>query len=96
MHRELGEEGTSRRRFLKAGVAGLAASAWAEDRVQLPFDIGERPLVKYPQKRPLIRHTARPPQLETPFSVYQESLLTPNDAFLSAITWPVRRLLSRC
>jgi DMSO/TMAO reductase YedYZ molybdopterin-dependent catalytic subunit len=81
MHRELGEQEASRRRFLKAGLAGLASSVWAEERVQLPFDNGERPLVKYPQKRPLIRHTARPPQLETPFSVYQESLLTPNDAF---------------
>src|SRR6187401_839766 len=35
----------------------------------------------YPQKRPLIRLTARPPQLETPFSVFNESVLTPNDAF---------------
>jgi sulfite dehydrogenase len=81
MHRELGEQGANRRRFLKAGLAGLASSVWAEELVRLPFDNGERPLVKYPQKRPLIRHTARPPQLETPFSVYQESLLTPNDAF---------------
>lgn len=32
-------------------------------------------------KRPLIRLTARPPQLETPFSIFNESVLTPNDAF---------------
>jgi len=49
--------------------------------VTLPFANGERPLVKYPQKRPLIGLTSRPPQLETPFSVYAEGPITPNDAF---------------
>ncbi len=29
----------------------------------------------------MIRHTSRPPQLETPFEVFNEGLLTPNDAF---------------
>jgi DMSO/TMAO reductase YedYZ molybdopterin-dependent catalytic subunit len=77
----------TRRRFLRqAGVAGaggwlaLAARA-AEDTVRFPFENGERPLVQYPQKRPLIRITTRPPQLETPFSVFNEGILTPNDAF---------------
>jgi sulfite dehydrogenase (cytochrome) subunit A len=28
--------------------------------------------VRYPGKRPLIRLTARPPQLETPFAVFNE------------------------
>jgi sulfite dehydrogenase len=76
----------SRRRFLCA--ATLAAVGWpiwktaaAEETVTLPFENGERPLVRYPQKRPLIRLTSRPPQLETPFSVFNESVLTPNDAF---------------
>src|SRR5205823_975548 len=32
-------------------------------------------------KRPLILLTTRPPQLETPFSVFNEGVLTPNDAF---------------
>ncbi|MBI3877395.1 MAG: molybdopterin-dependent oxidoreductase [Verrucomicrobia bacterium] len=74
----------SRRRFLRAaGGAGLgvALGARAEDTVTLPFANGERPLVKYPQKRPLLRLTTRPPQLETPFSVFNEGVLTPNDAF---------------
>ncbi len=75
-----------RRSFLLQGVAlGLGASAiarlLAEDTLTLPFLNGERSLVKYPQKRPLIRLTTRPPQLETPFGVFNESLLTPNDAF---------------
>src|SRR5882724_2788123 len=78
-----------RRRFIKStALAGLAAGfgggAWksrAEDFVVLPFENGKRPLVKYPQKRPLIRLTTRPPQLETPFSVFDEGVITPNDAF---------------
>ena len=47
----------------------------------LPFDNGERPLVKYPQKRPMIGLTSRPPQLETPFSVFNDGPITPNNAF---------------
>lgn len=64
-------------------TAGMAAG-WklsAAETITLPFENGERPLVKYPQKRPLLRLTTRPPQLETPFSVFNESVLTPNDAF---------------
>ena len=75
----------SRRSFLRNGtllVAGFpTVRALAEETVTLPFENGERPLVKYPQKRPLIRLTSRPPQLETPFSVFTEGVLTPNDAF---------------
>ncbi len=62
---------------LTFGMSGMAKAA----TVTLPFENGERPLVAYPQKRPLIRLTARPPQLETPFGVYDEGVLTPNDAF---------------
>ncbi|HEX9523545.1 MAG TPA: molybdopterin-dependent oxidoreductase [Reyranella sp.] len=51
------------------------------DTVTLPFDNGERPLVKYPQKRLMIGMTSRPPQLETPFSVFNDGPITPNDAF---------------
>lgn len=51
------------------------------ETVKLPFENGERPLVKYPQKRPMIGLTSRPPQLETPFSVFNEGVITPNDAF---------------
>lgn len=59
----------------------LARLAGAENRVVMPFENGERELIAYPQKRPLIRLTARPPQLETPFAVFNEGVLTPNDAF---------------
>src|SRR3954468_16481543 len=79
-----GEVKVSRRRFLQ-GAAALAASAAAvraaDDVAELLFDNGARPLIKYPQKRPLLRLTSRPPQLETPFSVFNEGVITPNDAF---------------
>ncbi len=79
-----------RRRFLRQactlGAAGTTAgqalnALAAPATVTLPFANGERELIAYPQKRPLIRQTARPPQLETPFEVYNEGLITPNDAF---------------
>src|SRR6266581_4654363 len=76
-----------RREMMKrAGMAALAAGfgsakAFALETITLPFENGERPLVKYPQKRPMIGLTSRPPQLETPFSVFDEGVITPNDAF---------------
>jgi sulfite dehydrogenase (cytochrome) subunit A len=75
-----------RRQFL-AWTAGAAAAALAipgraaDQTVTMPFANGERPLVQYPQKRSLIRLTTRPPGLETPFEVFDEGALTPNDAF---------------
>jgi DMSO/TMAO reductase YedYZ molybdopterin-dependent catalytic subunit len=62
-------------------AAGKRSLAAASETVTLPFANGERPLVAYPGKRPLIRLTTRPPQLETPFSVFDEGIFTPNDAF---------------
>src|SRR5205085_3994565 len=63
-----------------AGMAFPSLRAFAATAA-LPFDNGERPLVKYPQKRPMIGLTSRPPQLETPFSVFNANVITPNDAF---------------
>ena len=76
----------NRRQFLhQAGIAAAASLALprlsAQQKATLPFENGTRDLVTYPGKRALIRHTARPPQLETPFSVFNEGVLTPNDAF---------------
>ncbi|MGJ5095056.1 molybdopterin-dependent oxidoreductase [Bradyrhizobium oligotrophicum] len=76
-----------RRDLLKgAGMAALLGSfgatrALAGETVTLPFANGERPLVKYPQKRPMIGLTSRPPQLETPFGVFNDGVITPNNAF---------------
>lgn len=72
----------ARRTFLAgAGASLLSARALGQAVFVHPFANGERPLVQLPQKRPLIGLTARPPQLETPFDVFDEGILTPNDAF---------------
>ena len=66
--------------LLGAGVFSSRA-AFAESSISLPFENGDRPIAAYPQKRPLIRLTTRPPQLETPFAIFNEGAITPNDAF---------------
>jgi sulfite dehydrogenase (cytochrome) subunit A len=79
----------ARRDFLRvAGGLGIGAligardaRVLAADSYSLPVANGERALAQYPQKRPLILQTSRPPQLETPFDVFDESVITPNDAF---------------
>lgn len=79
----------SRRRVLRdAFTLALAASPVAnlaraaeENTEEVTFAAGPRPLVQYPQKRPLTLVTTRPPHLETPFSVFNEGVITPNDAF---------------
>ena len=91
MSREsIGNRGeVTRRKFLRTtglvGLGGLAAGratlALGAETMTMPFTNGQRSLVKFPQKRPLILLTTRPPQLETPFSVFQDGILTPNDAF---------------
>lgn len=67
-----------------AGVA-LAGTRWLQAAEQagvvLPFENGARALKAFPGKRPLIVLTTRPPQLETPFAVFNDAILTPNDAF---------------
>src|SRR5262245_16377020 len=62
-------------------VGGSAGLSFAAETIEQPFANGRRSLAAFPQKRPLILLTSRPPQLETPFSVFNEGLLTPNDAF---------------
>jgi DMSO/TMAO reductase YedYZ molybdopterin-dependent catalytic subunit len=79
------------RRRLLAGGAGVLASAGLgmfsrsvlaqSATFEQPFANGRRNLVAYPEKRPLIVLTSRPPQLETPFEVFNEGIVTPNDAF---------------
>ena len=65
-----------------AGLGGFGRRAAAQaGTASLPFANGARNLVAFPEKRPLIVLTSRPPQLETPFEVFDDGLLTPNDAF---------------
>ncbi|WP_433887229.1 molybdopterin-dependent oxidoreductase [Pseudomonas vranovensis] len=67
--------------LVTAGLALTPLGSRASEKETLDFANGTRELVAYPQKRPLMRITARPPHLETPFSVFNESILTPNDGF---------------
>ena len=79
----------TRRDFLRSasalGAGALLATpalrAFAEQSYMLPIGNGERPMAQYPQKRSMVVLTSRPPQLETPFEVYNEGVVTPNDAF---------------
>ncbi len=79
----------TRREFLRTSLiaggltllGGRLPAASAEQAVALPFEHGHRPLVAFPQKRPLMVMTTRPPQLETPFHIFNEGVFTPNDAF---------------
>ncbi len=79
-----------RRRLVTAGAgllagAGLAATSRtaraAASTFTQRFANGQRLLEAYPEKRPLIVLSTRPPQLETPFEVFNDGLITPNDAF---------------
>ena len=67
----------------RPALAALSSSG----QVMLPFENGERELVAFPQKRPLIVLTSRPPQLETPFEIFNEGVITPNDAFFVRYHW---------
>jgi sulfite dehydrogenase len=81
-------QGQMSRRYFMQGVAAaalttspLAALASADTGEGVSFAAGPRPLVQYPGKRELILVHSRPPHLETPFSAFNESVITPNDAF---------------
>jgi DMSO/TMAO reductase YedYZ molybdopterin-dependent catalytic subunit len=86
----------SRRRVLKtAGAATLALaspSALADAIVKLPLPGGpdERPITTaFPEKGALILQRTRPPLLETPFEVFDQSVFTPNDRFYVRWHWAV-------
>lgn len=81
------------------GLAGLALSsrrAWAEDTTMLPLPggPGERAITTaFPGKGPMILQRTRPPLLETPFEVFDQSaggnVFTPNDQFFVRWHWAV-------
>jgi DMSO/TMAO reductase YedYZ molybdopterin-dependent catalytic subunit len=84
---------SSRRRFLEtAGIAtlALASPVLAETIVKLPLPGGpdERALTTaFPQKGALILQRTRPPLLETPMEVFDQSVFTPNDRFVVRWHW---------
>lgn len=86
----------SRRRFLRsAGAASLALAATpalADSLVRLPLPGGpdERTITTaFPQKGPVILQRTRPPLLETPREVFDQSIFTPNDRFFVRWHWAV-------
>ncbi|HEX3430913.1 MAG TPA: oxidase, partial [Rhizomicrobium sp.] len=86
----------SRRRFLEtAGGATLAlasppASADAVVKLPLPGGPDERTITTaFPEKGALILQRTRPPLLETPFEVFDQSVFTPNDRFYVRWHWAV-------
>ena len=76
----------NRRKVITAALAGGASSIlplWAmgAEKINLPMAYGERELLAFPEKKPMIVLTTRPPQLETPFNYYDNHVITPNDEF---------------
>ena len=86
---------TTRRGFLGGAAAALAlasAPAWAETEIELPLPggPGRRPITTaFPQKGAMILQRTRPPLLETPFEVFDQSVFTPNDRFFVRWHWAV-------
>jgi DMSO/TMAO reductase YedYZ molybdopterin-dependent catalytic subunit len=84
---------TNRRRFLQsAGALGTffaAAPALADSAVKLGLPGGhERAMTTaFPQKGQMILQRTRPPLLETPFSVFDRGVFTPNDQFFVRWHW---------
>jgi DMSO/TMAO reductase YedYZ molybdopterin-dependent catalytic subunit len=63
-----------------AGALAVPALAALEGKIDLGFANGVRPLApRFPQKGEMIVLRERPPLLETPFSVFGNGTLTPND-----------------
>ena len=84
----------SRRQLLgTAGAATLALAplpALADSAIRLPLPGGpdERSITTaFPEKGALILQRTRPPLLETPFEVFDESVFTPNDRFYVRWHW---------
>ncbi len=74
-----------RRDFFKkaivtAGAAAVGTSTLEAEQTVQPIDDRKISPVAFPEKRPLIMYSDRPPLLETPREVFT-SVLTPNDQF---------------
>jgi len=74
-----------RRDFFKkaavvAGAAAVGSSTLEAGTTGQPVDNRKVSMVTFPEKRPLIMYSDRPPLLETPREVFT-SVLTPNDQF---------------
>lgn len=84
----------SRRRLLASGAIGgittATAPLWADALydLALPGKPSKRPLTtSYPEKGEMILQRMRPPLLETPFEVFNQGVITPNDRFFVRWHW---------
>lgn len=84
----------SRRRLLTASAAGGVAAAtsplWAQSLIDLalPGKPSQRELTSaFPGKGEMILQRMRPPLLETPFEVFNDGVITPNDRFFVRWHW---------
>ena len=74
------------------GTAIAATHAWAGGYINLnlPGGPSERELTtSFPQKGQMVLQRVRPPLLETPFSVFDHGVFTPNDQFFVRWHWSV-------
>lgn len=85
--------GSSRRWFLQ-GTGAAGAMAWAAPALAKMVNLGlpggpsERELTTaFPLKGEMILQRTRPPLLETPFSVFDRGVFTPNDQFFVRWHW---------
>ena len=72
------------------GLSFLSRALLADSTIdlRLPGGGGERPTTEtFPQKGKMILQRTRPPLLETPFEVFDQGLLTPNDQFYVRWHW---------
>jgi DMSO/TMAO reductase YedYZ molybdopterin-dependent catalytic subunit len=95
LHTSSSRHFSSRRGFLKTAGATLVlapAPALADQMVRLPLPGGpdERSIsAAFPEKGALILQRTRPPLLETPFEVVDQSVFRPNDRFFVRWHWAV-------
>ena len=69
-----------RRTFLRTSLAAAAFLSLPASAAHRPVDGRSVATVAFPEKRPLITYSDRPPLLETPRSFFS-NIITPNDAF---------------
>ena len=91
MHRD--SRRTTRRRLLQGAAASFATLPARADKsvnLNLPGGPNTRPLTTaFPQKGEMVLQRTRPPLLETPFSVFDQGVFTPNDQFFVRWHWAV-------
>jgi len=69
------------------GAAFIAAPAWS-NAINLPFQNGGREITgAFPQKGEMILQRTRAPLLETPWTIFDKDVFTPNDRFYVRWHW---------